>query len=97
MVEGDTDGEVVESDVALVFILAGAVGRPASRYCALTPNLSTILKKATSSMKVQKSQNTSNKFKEHKLITGAIVQLIHGMKEGLSNVMSARVNMLLVH
>ncbi len=94
--EGGADGEVVETDVALISVPAGAVGRSASSSRVLTPNLSAAIHKATSSMKTQKSNNTSNKLKEHKSITGVIVQLIDGMKEGSHNDMSARMNMLLM-
>ena len=60
MVEGDADGEVVESDVALVSVPAGALGRPALRSRDLTPNLSAALKEAASSVKAQKSKNIFN-------------------------------------
>ena len=45
------DGEVVESDVALLSVPAGAAGRSALRSHASTPKLSAALKKAASSMK----------------------------------------------
>jgi hypothetical protein len=101
MLQGNADGEVVESDVALVSVPAGTIGKSASRSCASTPNLSSAFKKAASSMKAQKSKNTLNKIKDCKSITGAIMQLIDGMKESSHNNhnydMSARVNMLLMH
>ncbi len=84
---GDADTEGVESEVAIVSVPAGAIGRTALRSPALTSNL----------VMVQKSKITSNKLKECKSITGAIVQLINGMKKGSHNYMSTRVNMLLVH
>jgi hypothetical protein len=87
MVERGADGEVVESDVALVSFPAGAIGRSH----ASTLNLSAALKKAASFVKAQKSKNTSNKLMEDKLITSAIVQLINEMKEGSHNDMFARV------
>jgi hypothetical protein len=82
MVKGDVDGEVVEIDIALSSVPAGAVERPALRSSALTLNLSAALKKAVSSMKAQKSKNISNKLNEHKLITGLIVQFINGYRHG---------------
>ncbi len=54
MVEGDADGEVVDSDVTLVSVPDGAVGWPLMRSRASTLNLSTALKKAASSVKAQK-------------------------------------------
>ena len=71
---------MVESEVDIVSVPAGAIGMTALRSRALTPNL----------VKVQKSKNMRKSF------TGAIMQLIHGIKECSHTYMFARVNMLLV-
>jgi hypothetical protein len=58
MLERDANGEVVESDVALVSDPIVTVEKSVLRSHASTPNISSALKKATISMKAQKSKKT---------------------------------------
>jgi hypothetical protein len=55
----------------------------------------TALRKAESSIKAQKTKNSSNKHKEHRSIEGAIVKLIE-QGQGPSSSMGATINMALM-
>jgi hypothetical protein len=97
-------GGVVELDTAAQ---VRAIERPPSRArsttstirstTSTTSNLSAALKRAGSSVKLQKLKNSSNKSKERTSVASVIVQLIEGMKETSSGDMSAQMNLLFMH